>query len=66
MTASAARPNKLPKIPSGQVALIFDNKDEMVRCLDIVSEYKGIVCRVSPWDVVSMPMTSLATANGCS
>ncbi len=37
------------------VALVFDDKDEMVRCLDIVSGYEGLICEVVPWRLVLMP-----------
>jgi len=47
------------KVGSGKVALVFDSKEEIVRCLDIASEYKGTTCEVTPWDIVVVP-TDLA------
>ena len=43
------------KLTSGKLALVFDDKQEIIRCLDIASEYEGTVCEVTPWDIVVVP-----------
>jgi len=41
--------------PVGEVALRFQSKDDLVRCLDIVSELGGLACEVVPWTTVIGP-----------
>ena len=39
----------------GQICLEFDSKEELIRCLDVVSELGGLGCEVVPWKLVIGP-----------
>lgn len=48
----------MSKLPSGKVALIFDNKVQLLRCLDELARYEGLIYEVVPWTTLYVP-TSL-------
>jgi len=48
--------NLEPPDPSvGQVCLEFDSKEDLIRCLDLISELDGLGCEVVPWKLVIGP-----------
>lgn len=49
-----------PDPSADQVCLEFESKEELIRCLDVVSGLDGLGCEVVPWTLVIGP-TSLAT-----
>ena len=50
----------------GQIALHFASRDEMIRCLDMISTLGGLACQAVPWTTVIGPklLVTLCAKNG--